>query len=163
MIEPQFLDVLRQLCIRLVDCQSAWAVTGSLGLTLQGMQLEVHDIDIQTDQQGAYQIESLFSEYVIRKVEYRASERIRSHFGALEIEGVKVEIMGDLQKLLDDGTWEEPVRVEKYRQWLNFEGMQVPVLTLEYEYQAYRKMGRLEKAEKINVWLEENHTRQNAG
>jgi len=156
MIEVRYLNTLRKLCIQLSDCQSNWVVTGSLGMALQGMDLEIHDIDLQTDQRGAYEIESLFSGYVVKAVHYSASERIRSHLGSLEIEDVKVEIMGDIQKLLDNQVWEEPVKVEKYRHWVNFEGTQVPVLSLEYEHQAYLKLGRLEKAEKIKRWLEKN-------
>lgn len=126
-------------------------------MALQGMDIEVHDIDIQTDRQGAYEIEDLFSEYIVKAVHYSASERIRSHFGSLEIDGIKVEIMGDIQKLIDSQVWEEPVKVEQYRRWVNFEGMQVPVLSLEYECDAYLKLGRIEKAAKIKRWMEEDH------
>lgn len=125
-------------------------------MALQGMDIEIHDIDIQTDQHGAYEIEGLFSEYVVKAVHYSASERIRSHFGSLEIDGAKVEIMGNIQKLLDNQVWEEPVKVEKYRHWIIFDGIQVPVLPLEYEYQAYLKLGRIEKAEKMKEWLKES-------
>ena len=125
-------------------------------MALQGMDVEVHDIDIQTNQRGAYEIEDLLFEYVVKPVGYSVSQRIRSHFGALEIDSVKVEIMGDVQKLLDNQVWEEPVQVEQYRHWKSFEGIQVPVLSLEYEYEAYRKLGRLEKAEKIKSWLEKS-------
>jgi len=156
MIESQYLNALRKICVRLKDCQNNWVLTGSLGMALQGMDIEIHDIDIQTDQYGAYKIESLFSEYAVKAVHYLASERIRSHLGSLEIDGVKVEIMGDIQKLVDNHVWEEPIKVEKHRQWVTFEGIQVPVLSLEYEYQAYLKLGRREKAERIMKWLNEN-------
>jgi len=32
--------------------------------------------------------------------------------------------------------------------------MRIPVLSLEYEYRAYLRLGRREKAEKIRRWLE---------
>ena len=118
-------------------------------MALQGMDIEVHDIDIQTDQRGAYEIESKFPEYVAEPVRYSQSERICSHFGTLEIDGVKVEIMGDVQKRITEQTWEEPIRVECYRRWVQIDGMQIPVLSLEYEYQAYLKLDRNEKAEMI--------------
>jgi hypothetical protein len=156
MIELRYIESLRKICTRLSDHQIIWAVTGSLGMALQGMDIEIHDMDIQTDQYGAYEIEACFSEYIVKAVQYSASERIRSHFGALEMDGVKIEIMGDIQKLLNDQNWEEPVKVELYRHWISFEGMQVPVLSLEYEHQAYLKLGRVEKAERIKNWLEEN-------
>lgn len=144
MIESLFLDVLRKICLRLENCPYAWAVTGSLGLALQGMDIPVHDIDLQTSQSGAYKIEELLNNYIVQPVRYLASPGIRSHLGALEINGVKVEIMGDVEKLLADHTWESPVRVEQHRQWISIEGLQVPVLSLAYEYEAYQKLNRPE-------------------
>jgi hypothetical protein len=62
--------------------------------------------------------------------------------------------MGDIQKRLDDQTWEEPVKVECHRLWVGINGMRIPVLSLEYEYQAYLKLGRSEKAEMLKKWLQ---------
>jgi hypothetical protein len=122
-------------------------------MALQGIPVEVHDIDIQTDKDGAYEIENCFAEYVVQPVRYSESERIRSHLGVLEIDGIRVEIMGDIQKHLGNQTWEEPVKVERYRHWVEVGGMLIPVLSLEYEYQAYLKLGRVEKAEMLRSWL----------
>jgi len=123
-------------------------------MALQGMPVEVHDIDIQTDRDGAYEIEHCFAEFVIEPVRYSETERIRSYLGVLEIDGVKVEIMGDIQKRLGNRSWEEPVKVERYRRWVEVDGMQIPVLSLEYEYQAYLRLGRAKKAEILRSWLE---------
>ena len=154
MIEAQYLNALRKIYARLEDNQVNWVITGSLGMVLQGMDVEVHDIDIQTDKDGAYEMGSRFSECVVKPVRYSISERIRSHFGMLEIGGIKVEIMGDIQKRLDGQMWEEPVKVERHRRWLEIDAMQIPVLSLEYEYQAYHKLGRNEKAEMLRKWLQ---------
>ncbi|WP_048152042.1 nucleotidyltransferase domain-containing protein [Palaeococcus ferrophilus] len=146
------LEVLRRLYERLSQSDVTWAVTGSLGFALQGVPVEVHDIDIQTDGEGAYEIERLFSEFVVEPVRFKESERIRSHFGALMIDGVKVEIMGEVQKRVND-EWEEPVDVKRYRRFVEVEGMKIPVLDLEYEYRAYLKLGRMEKAEILRRFL----------
>ena len=154
MIERRHLNVLRKIYSQLQGKQLNWAVTGSLGMALQGMELNVHDIDIQTDRPSAYKIEELFASEVIKPVHLRRSERICSHFGVIEIDGVRVEIMGDLQKRLDDQIWEDPVKVELWRRWVEIDGMRIPVLSLEYEYQAYLQLGRTEKAEMLRNWLE---------
>ena len=154
MIEAQYLVALREICSHLKDCQAVWVITGSLGMALQGVDLIVHDIDIQTDRHGAFEIESRFPERVVEPVRCSQSERIRSYFGRLEMNGVKVEIMGDLQKRIDEKSWEEPVRVEAYQSWVTHDGMQIPVLSLEYEHQAYLKLGRVEKAEILRKWLQ---------
>jgi hypothetical protein len=156
MIELRYLNTLHTIHALLKDSQINWVVTGSLGMALQGMDIEVHDIDIQTDKDGAYEMERLFFEYVVKPVHDSVSERIRSHFGALEIGGIKVEIMGDIQKRLDNQTWEEPVKVECHKHWVGIDGMQIPVLSLAYEYQAYLKLGRNEKAEMLRKWLQKS-------
>src|SRR5689334_5381304 len=130
MIEQRYLDVLRIVVRRLTGEALAWAVTGSCGFALQGLDLAVHDIDLQTDGPGAYAIERDFAERSVRKVAFSAAERIRSHFGALEIDGVKIEIMGDLQKRLADGIWEPPVDVARHRRWVKTGNMRIPVLSL---------------------------------
>lgn len=88
MIETQYLAPLRKIYSCLKDGKAIWVITGSLGMALQGIGLELHDIDIQTDRQGA------------------------------------------------------------------IDGMQIPVLSLEYEYQAYLKFGRVERAEILRKWLQ---------
>ncbi|RKZ25640.1 hypothetical protein DRQ20_04710, partial [bacterium] len=84
---------------------------------------------------------------------FSSTDKIRSHFGELRIDGVKVEIMGDVQKRLPDGGWEEPVDVEKHRKFIQVEGMRVPVLKLEYEYRAYLILGRKERAEILERYM----------
>ncbi len=152
MIEPAYIEVLRKIYTRLKDSDVNWAVTGSLGFALQGVAVTVHDIDIQTDKSGAYKIENLLSEFVVSKVTFSSAEKIRSHFGKLMINGIKVEIMGDLQKRREDGSW-EAVDLSKYKRVVEIQGMKIPVLSLEYEYQAYLRLGRVDKAEMLREWL----------
>jgi len=65
MIGREHLNVLRKIYSRLQGRQLNWVITGSLGMALQGMELNVHDIDIQTYRQSAYEIEKLFAENVV--------------------------------------------------------------------------------------------------
>jgi len=153
MIKPEYLCVLRKIYDRLKSENVNWVVTGSLSFALQGVPIEIHDIDIQTDKAGAYEIERLFSGFVSEKVRFSSTEKIRSHFGRLTIDGVKVEIMGDIQKRLEDGSWENPVDLNKHKKFVEIQGMKIPVLSLEYEYQAYLKLGRIERAEMLRRWL----------
>jgi hypothetical protein len=153
MINPTYLNVLHKIYKRLNDADVKWVVTGSLGFALQGVPVEPNDIDIQTDKRGAYEIERYFSEFVTKRVTFSSTERIRSHFGELMIDRIKVEIMGDIQKRLKDGSWENPVDLEYHKRVVEVEGMKVPVLSLEYEYQAYMKLGRIEKVEMLRNWL----------
>ena len=153
MISSDHSRALKIIYRRLRETEIVWAITGSLGFALQGMETKVNDIDLQTDSVGAYGIENAVPESVVRKVQLSVSEKIASHWGELEIEGVKVEIMGALQKKSPDGTWESPVEVNRHRKFVSFEDMRLPVMSLKYEEQAYRKLGRTEKADRIRDWL----------
>ena len=153
MVDSRFSKVVLQIHNALDASGIRWVVTGSLGLALQGMNIEVHDIDIQTDKIGAYDIEGKLSQYVVKKVEFSSTERIRSHFGELSIDGVKVEIMGDIQKCLPDGTWEDVIDIGSKVNFMNYAGRAIPVLSLEYECEAYEKLGRMERAAQIRKYL----------
>ncbi|HHW03942.1 MAG TPA: hypothetical protein GXX35_14235 [Thermoanaerobacterales bacterium] len=43
--------------------------------------------------------------------------------------------------------------IKKYKKYISFNDMQLPVLDLEYEYEAYMKMGRVEKAMLLKEWV----------
>jgi hypothetical protein len=131
------------------------AVTGSLGMVLQGWTCRSTTL-IQTT----------------RTVPTRSSAALRNtwwclcftlsacaRFGKLNVEGIQVEIIGGIQKRSQDGEWDQPVQVAPHRLWVEVDGLSVPVLSLEYEYEAYKIMGRDEKAAKIRQWLD----RQSSG
>jgi len=154
MLNPDYLNVLRKIYARLVNTNIIWVLTGSLSFALQGIALQPHDIDLQSDEAGAYEIERRFSEFVVRKVTFSTAEKIRSHLGALSIDGIQVEVMGDISKRLDDGTWEEPVNLTRHKRIIIVEDMHIPILSLEYEYHAYLKLGRIEKAQILKQALQ---------
>ena len=156
MINSAFLDVLRKLYAQLNGTDINWAITGSLCFALQGVPLsDIHDIDLQSDAAGVYEIERLFAENVIRKVELSSTHNIRSHFGALLIDGIRVELMGDIEKQADETSdWEGPVDLQRVKRYVQVDEMRVPVMDLEHEYQAYWKMGRTAKAKLLRDWLD---------
>lgn len=115
MITEKHQKAIRTIFETLKDLDIIWAITGSLGFALHGMEVGINDIDLQTDEDGAYRIEDAFRPNIISKVAFSEAERIRSHFGELSVQQVKVEIMGALQKKLLSGEWEPPVDVLFYR------------------------------------------------
>ncbi|HEX6484549.1 MAG TPA: hypothetical protein VF043_37365 [Ktedonobacteraceae bacterium] len=149
MIDISYSKAMRRIYKSLQNRPVNWVVTGSFSFALQGVPVTPGDIDLQTDLAGALTIEQLLSKYVVQKVKFSSNEKMRSHFGELSINGVKVEMMGDVQKRNEDGSWEKPVDLERYKQFVEFRGMTIPVLALEYEYEAYMKLGRFERAEML--------------
>jgi len=147
------LKVLKKIKGQLEKTDIIWAVTGSTAFALRGLPFDPEDIDIQTDKKGAYRMEEVLSEYVVEEVEFSSSDKIRSHFGTLEISGIKVEIMGDLQKKVK-GSWEPPIDIKSHREFLKIENLKIPVLDLEYELRAYQKLGRDNTVKKLQEWID---------
>lgn len=109
MLPWRHLAALREIEARLRGSGVRWALTGSASFAPQGVPVEARDIDVQTDAAGAYSLAGRFAEAVTRPVAFSEAGRMRSHFGALRLYGVTVELMGDIAKRLPDGRWEEPV------------------------------------------------------
>lgn len=139
--------VLERLVATLNSRPVPWAVTGSTSFVLQNVPLTPNDIDVQTSEAGAYEIEDAFADAMIVPVSFSEAGSIRSHFGVLELEGVRVEVMGALQKRLDDGTWEAPIDITDHRGFVDVGGVRIPVLSLAYEAEAYERLGRAARAE----------------
>jgi len=156
MPSPEHAGVLRKLHARLSRAGVRWAIGGSLGMALQGVDVDARDIDLVTDAAGAYAIERLFSDSMESPVRLSATERVRSHFGALRIDGVSVEIIGDMQHHLENGGWSDPTALDagSFLRHAALEELDIPVLALEYEYWSYLRMGRVERAEMLRAWLE---------
>lgn len=134
-----------------------WALTGSFAFYLRGIDVAVRDIDIQTDNTGAYAIGHVLQDHCydcLEPVHYKRSDSIRSHFGRFQIDDVFVEIMGGIEKLTPGGTWKNTPPLTSLIETVVWEGMNVPVLNLDYEYQAYVLMGRKEKARVLRDWID---------
>ena len=145
-LDDAYLGVVETLSTTLEGYPVAWALTGSTSFALQGVPVTPNDVDVQTTEEGAYAIEEAFQGQRIEPVSFSESGIIRSHFGAFDLDGIRVEVMGAVQKRLPDGTWEPPVDVSDHRTFVPVGGNSVPVLSLEYEATAYERLGRTERA-----------------
>lgn len=153
-IEETHLAALRELHVGLCNSDVRWALTGSAGFALQGVPVAIHDLDVQTDAAGAYEIARRFTGAVIEPVRFWDSGSMRSHFGVLQLAGVRVEVMGDITKRNPDGSWDSPPDLAVFTHWVEIADLQLPVLALEYECEAYRKMERLDTADLLQRWLD---------
>lgn len=150
-----FLPVLHQIHAALHGRDILWAITGSTSFALRGLPFIPKDIDLQTDKDGAYALEAVLRDFVVQPVTFSGTERIRSHFGQLHIGGIKVEIMGDVEKWVN-GRWQPPPDLTQHRKFVKFDGLELPVLSLAHEREAYEKMGRWETAVILQQWQNAN-------
>ncbi len=148
-LPEQHADVLTLLVERINPADTLWALTGSAGLRLQGLDLSVHDIDLQTDARTIYLLEKELAEFMKAPVHVWESEHTLSYHGQAEIHGLQVEFLGDVRHRGEDGVWQPPVDIQSVLVWVEWRGLQIPVLSLAHEVEAYEKMGRTQKAEMI--------------
>lgn len=154
-LPPSHQQVLLTLLERVPPDEVLWVLTGSGGLRLQGVDTPVRDLDVQSDAEGVAEIALRLAEFTSQPLDWKESLMMRSFFGLLEIGGIPVELMGDIQHRLPDGNWSPPVDLPRHRRWVDWQGRLVPVLDLAYEAEAYARIGRLEKAELIRATLSE--------
>ena len=148
------LDALELLFKRLPMGQYLWALTGSAGLRLQGVDVPVHDLDIQTDGKTIYLIEKQLLEYVRTPVHFWQSPGMRSLEGRFEIYGVEIELLADIVHLKADGSGRSYTDFSRLI-CIKLHGMHIPVFPLEDELDAYLAMGRIEKAALIRRTIQE--------
>ncbi len=137
--------VLRLVAPSLDQQRLPWALVGSSASSLQGLRCVPKDIDLAADRAGAYLMGKLLAPYVVRPVAFSETERYASHFGIFTIDGVNVEVMGDL---LVKGDGEHIDVAEHYARWnrqvrhVRLEELEVPVAPLEWQLVANALLGR---------------------
>jgi hypothetical protein len=143
---------------RLAGSDIVWAVTASANLMLQGLDVTPGDIDIVTTADGTHRIEELFSEYVVRPIqppETAVDEKkgIRSHYGAISVDRVEVELMGDLEHRIDR-EWIPIDDVAETRIFVERDGRDIPVMPLDHELASYRNFGDKERVALLEAQME---------
>jgi hypothetical protein len=135
--------VNRKLALELAQAGIAYTLTGSANLALHGVPLPAKDLDLEMSAEDAGRFQERYASFATLPVAIRQDERYRSYFGRFEIDGVTVEVMGDLQRW-EDESWKPTANVT--REQINLDGVAVQVAWLEEETLANLRRGRVERA-----------------
>ncbi len=143
MLDDKFKKVLKFIFFVVGIKEIKWAVVGSVNLVLHGIDIEPKDINIVTDAKGIRVFQELFSNHV--KEPFKQEENI-THTGnieklILEIEGVKVQVIGEP----DDGLYMKRLS----RVFIDLDGFNIPCASMRTEKEAYIEAGMHGKAELI--------------
>jgi hypothetical protein len=139
------VHVLDFLLKRVPPSEYIWVLTGSASLRLQGVDVPVHDLDIQTDEKTVYLMEKKLSEFMSTPVHLWESPGMRSLDGKAAVEGVVIELLANITHRQPDGTWSTYTDFSRLTR-VETHGMCILVFPLEDELAAYEAMGRTEKA-----------------
>lgn len=149
----KIIEALKVIYRKLKDKKVKWVLVGSLSLALQGVDIEPKDIDILTDKEGAFKINKLFKECEVKPVKFGrfkigGRELFKSYLGEFKIKGVKVEVMGNLKEKWGR-EWKSLHKRLISPKIIEFEGMKLPVSSLEEQLKSYSRLGR--KKDSIRV------------
>jgi hypothetical protein len=154
-ISPEFISALFIISSKIFG--EDYAIRGTTSLVLQGLDMGLEDIDILCDGPTAVKANDLLKEYLVKSVEYSESSKFKSYFGEFNINGVKVEIMGDWQIKTTKGIWSE-VHNGSNKVEIDFEGSLLPVTTIDEELKVFIEMGRWNAYHKIKKQLPSRET-----
>ena len=133
---------------RLAEQGISWALSGSAALLLNGVQVEVHDLDLTTDESGVQAIADALAEFIVTPAGWWETEKFASQFARLQVEGVQVDVVGRPFIIKrPEGT--VAIQARSIRDEIDFEGRKLPVIPLEVQLIAYAMMGREAKARLI--------------
>jgi predicted nucleotidyltransferase len=143
MLNKKLKEAIKLICARLRGKKIKWVLVGSVSLALQGVKIKPKDIDILTDKKGAFQIEKLFEKHKIQvfPVKLSHSKLFKSYFGKFKLNDVKFEVMGDLKEKTGNKWVSFSARL-KSPKTVKFEGMKIPVSSLQEQLRSYSKLGR---------------------
>lgn len=96
-LSEQHTKVLRFLMENIPPAENPWALTGSASLRLQGVDLSVHDLDLQTDAERVFLLEQELVDFMKVPVHLWETEHTLSYHGQAEIQGLQVELLGDIR------------------------------------------------------------------
>lgn len=162
-IYPEICDALDSIvhCVipAMFKAQEPWALMGSMASVLQGIDdYRPPDIDIVTSRDGAFIMEGCVANQgaTVRPVGKSSAGPYTSYFGIFEVNGIKVEVMGDLEIHVADAhlvatdhwsRWSERVRI------LHFRDRHIPVVPLEWQLVANAMLNRPERVSGISEYL----------
>jgi len=118
-------------------------VVGGTVAALYGISTPVKDIDIELSAEDSYRFQELFAGYLIEPISLSDNGEHRSHFGKFEINGIPVDIMGDLHRR-EEGRWIPTYTLTRAALKLN--GIAIHVPWLEEETLAYIRRGKMKRA-----------------
>ena len=140
-------SAVQSLIQRLTEVQDIWAITGGCNLYLRGCINCAKDIDIVTSKQGVVEIARKLDGQVM-KIQKTEAENVRSYFFSTEMNGVKIEVMGDPENKIN-GIWILNSTWVKLIEFIQLNNMLIPVESLEYEFLIDNIIGNINRANLI--------------
>lgn len=136
-----------------------YAFRGTASLVLQGIRMNVADIDILADKKTALACNQLLKDYLTEAVSLKESSRFKSWFGKFSVNQIPVEVMGEWRIKNQKGDWSQPFDASE-RKLVTLNDQEVWVTPIAEELQVFALMGRWNAYHKIKKQLKEEKVRE---
>ncbi len=151
MLPTQVRRALSTILERLRDSSIEWRIGGSVALALQGLDISPRDVDLFLPSGDAARLMAeTLGEFVESPPQWRTSEPFASYYGHCRIEGVEIDLIGELVIETPQGSVELGADSLLWRRKssLLFQGWKVPSIPLEIQLVTYYLMPKRE--ERVN-------------
>lgn len=156
-IDDNIIKIIKELHTKLEQTGVQWILTGSTALAMRGVDIQTNDIDILTNRKDVKSIDKILNNYRIQYPDLSETNNYRSYYGIYEIDGIKIDLMGDFQYKLKNSKWSDTNQNNKI-EFVDFHGMPLPMLTLQQELKEYENTDRQDTVLKIKEYLEKTTT-----
>ena len=151
------------------DCPAKWAFAGDLGEILFGVNVEPDHLTILTTSAGCNEISKSLTAFQtqVPRIGERQLERsaeihlkplpiiIKSYSSSFNIEGLKLDVHGDLQIKVGDWDWGDPIDFEP--EYVYVVSVKVPAVPLELKKELYMGLGWYDRVSKIHAAMARRH------
>jgi len=147
MIKQSIIEALKVISQKFKNRKIKWVLVGSVSLALQRVKISPKDIDILADKDSAFKMNKILKEYEVKPVKFgrlkiKGREFFKSYFGEFKINGVKVEIMGNLKEKSGKKWLSLSKRLSSPKIIEIQQGVKLPVSPLEDQLKSYSRLGR---------------------
>jgi hypothetical protein len=151
---PQhLLKTMLKLGILLKGSEEKWAIGGDAGEIVQGVSVTADHIEILTTKKGCEAMSTILGQY--QTLAPTETEKmlgkdavdqgvpcpayVKSEHAEFLVDGVSVEVYGDLRVKVGERDWSDPLEFEVAK--VNLVGKYLPVVSLELSDRVYRYLG----------------------
>jgi len=152
MINKKLKEVIILVAKKFKKVNIKWALIGSTNLTLQGVDILPHDLDIVVESNNLRKIKKIFEEF--KPSEFKETIPMTDKPAwemRLNIMGVDVQIFGEK----NNGIYVSKLLANKLT-YVGLENIEIPCFSLEAEMEAYSEKNRNDKVELIRNFLDKN-------
>ncbi|KPU42693.1 hypothetical protein OXPF_37470 [Oxobacter pfennigii] len=132
-----------------------WAVGASSLLYIKGITHDFHDIDIMISENDVEKVKALLSDYETLQQRIPNAQYKSKAFLEYMIEGIEFDIIAGFTIVAEDVEHYFPLKKENIKEITFIDNMPIPLQSVEEWKTYYSLMGKIEKAQMIELHLKD--------